>query len=491
MAVAEEGDAGPAWRKPAGFALGLIAFFAILLTPPPPGLDEIGWRVAGGALLMAIWWLTEALPVAVTALVPLILFPALGVMTAKVTASAYGDPLIFLFLGGFLIAAAIERWGLHQRIATRVLSLAGGRPSLIVLGFFSVAAFLSLWVSNTATAAMLVPVGLSTLRAFDPPGDGGSITKGLSNFRAATLLAIAYGATIGGVGTLIGTPPNALFAAYARDELGQEVSFLGWMGIGLPVAVIMVPIAWLWLTRVAFPLKGVARLHTGPSADGPKPKPQPFSQPEILTAAVFLLTALLWVTRPLYQNVIPGWRIGDTEVALFGALLLFILPSGRLGTPPLLDWSVTTRLPWGTLILFGGGLALAEAIENSGLAAWLGRGLAGLEGVPTIVLVIALAAIVIGLSELASNTAIAAIFLPLVGAAAGGLGENATALAVPAVLAASLAFMMPVGTPPNAIVFGTGQVSIGQMARAGLALNVIGLVVIVLIGYPLALLILG
>lgn len=474
--------AGLAWKKPLGFALGLAGLIAILLVPPPPGLDETGWRVAGVALLMAIWWLSEALPVAVTALAPLILLPALGVAKAGDTAAAYGDPLIFLFLGGFLIAAAIERWGLHERIAHHVLALARGRPSLIVLGFLISAAFISLWVSNTATAAMLVPVGLSTLRAF---GEAEAGAPALRNFRAAALLAIAYGATIGGIGTLIGTPPNALFAAYARDELGQEVSFVAWMAIGVPCALVMIPLTWIWLAHIAFPVRGLPALRTQ------RETPPPLGRPARLTAAVFGLTALLWVTRPLYQDVIPGWRIGDTEIALLGALLLFILPSGRLGSAPLLDWSVTTRLPWGTLILFGGGLALAAAIESSGLAAWLGRGLASLEGVPTIALVAALAALVIALSELASNTAIAAIFLPLIGAAALGFGSNATALAAPAVLAASLAFMMPVGTPPNAIVFGTGQVTIGQMARAGLVLNLIGLVVIVLIGYPLAQLVLG
>jgi len=475
------------WRKPAGFALGLAALIALLLPPPPAGLDAAGWRVAGAALLMAIWWLTEALPVAVTALVPLVLFPALGVRGAGDTAAAFGDPLIFLFLGGFLIAAAIERWGLHQRIAMRVLTLARGRPRLIVLGFLLSAAFISLWVSNTATAAMLLPVGLSTLRSFAPAGEGAPVTRPLRNLRAAALLAIAYGATIGGVGTLISTPPNALFAAYSSDVLNRPVSFLEWLAIGMPLVIVLLPLAWIWLAFLAFPLKGVAPL----SAKLIPASREKLQQPAILTACVFVLTATLWVTRPVYENVIPGWRIGDTEIALFGALLLFILPSGRPGSPALLDWSVAPRLPWGTLILFGGGLALADAIESSGLAAWLGRGLGDLEGVPTIALVAALAALVIALSELASNTAIAAIFLPLVGAAAIGLGSDAVALAVPTVLAASLAFMMPVGTPPNAIVFGTGHVGVGQMARAGLVLNLLSLVVIVLIGYPLALMVLG
>jgi sodium-dependent dicarboxylate transporter 2/3/5 len=287
---------------------------------------------------------------------------------------------------------------------------------------------------------------------------------------------------------LVGTPPNALVAAYAHETLGRTIGFVEWMAVGLPVAIALLPAAWVWLALIAFPVRGA---HRGVVTARQNRPLAPLGHPAIMVAAVFTLTALLWVTRPLYQNVIPGWRIGDTEIALFGALLLFLLPSGRLGSPPLLDWSAAKSLPWGTLILFGGGLALAGAIETSGLAAWLGRGFATLEGVSPLVLVLALSAVIIALSELASNTAVAAIFLPIIGAAAIGLGSDPVGLAAPAILASSLAFMMPVGTPPNAIIYGTGHVTIGQMARAGLVLNLLGVAAIVFIGYPIARLVLA
>ncbi len=418
------------------------------------------------ALLMAVWWLSEPLPAPATALLPLILLPALGVGDIGATAAAFGSPLVFLFLGSFIIALGLERSGLHERIAVVVLRAARGRPVLLVLGFLSVAAFMSLWVSNTATAAMLLPVGVSTLAALGTssgPGD----ERAARNLRTALMLSIAYGATIGGVGTLIGTPPNALFAAYMRDAFGREIGFLDWLAVGLPVAILMVPLAWIWLVLIAFPVRGLDAARLATATEARRHVLPPLGQPAILCGAVFVMTAMLWLTRPLYDTAIPGWRIDDAQVALFGALLLFLLPSGRFGSPPLLDWSATKRLPWGTLVLFGGGLGV-------------------LDDTPPIVLVLVVVAIMIALSELASNTAIAAIFLPLVGAAAPGLGADPAALGAPAALAASLAFMMPVGTPPNAIVYGSGHVTIGQMARAGLVLNLIGLAVIMLVGYPLA-----
>jgi sodium-dependent dicarboxylate transporter 2/3/5 len=435
-----------------GFLVGLAGFAAMLGVPAPTALGESGWHVAACALLMAVWWLSEALPVAATALLPLILFPALGVRDLGATAAAFGNPLLFLFLGGFLIALGIERSGLHERIAILVLRGARGRPALLVLGFLSIASFISLWVSNTATAAMLLPVGVSTLAALGgATGETGE--RAARNLRPALMLSIAYGTTIGGVGTLIGTPPNALFAAFMRDSFGREVSFLDWMAVGLPIVVLMVPLVWIWLTLIAFPVRGLDAARIAASIAARRQALPPLDQPAILTGLVFLATGL--------------------------------------GSAPLLDWSATKRLPWGTLILFGGGLALADAVEASRLAGWLAGGIASLGHFPPIVLVLIVAAIIIGLSELASNTAVAAIFLPLVSAAALGLGADPAALGAPAVLAASLAFMLPVGTPPNAIVFGSGHVTIGQMARTGAVLNLIGLAVIMLVGYPLALLVFG
>lgn len=432
---------------------------------------------------MAIWWITEAVPVAVTALLPLLFFPALEISPIRDTAAPYANPLIFLFLGGFLIASGLQRWGLHRRIALAMLAAVGTRPAAIVGGFMAISAALSMWVSNTATAAMMLPVGLSIGAALHRWDHGGTGTP--HNLPVALMLGIAYGATIGGLGTLIGTPPNALFAGYMLEAMGREIGFATWMAVGLPLVVIMLPLAWGWLVFVAYPLPR-AHLPIGQSVIAEERQSLGrLSKPEIMTGGVFLLTALLWVSRPLFAPFLPEGALTDSQIAILGALLMFALPLDLRRGEFLLDWASARQLPWRVLILFGGGLSLAGAVQTSGLAFWIGSGLQSLDALPLIVLVLAIVTVVVFLTELTSNTATAAAFLPVAGATALSLEVDVVMLAAPIALSASCAFMMPVATPPNAVVFGSGEVTIPQMCRAGFGLNLIAIALISTVGYGL------
>ncbi len=422
---------------------------------------------------MAVLWMTEALPLAVTALLPLALFPLLGIAPVEAVAAPYANPLIFLFLGGFLIALAIERWGLHRRIALNVIHAVGAREDFQVGGVMLATAAVSMWVSNTATTIMMLPVALSIV----PRDPSGGVEPERRGFAAALLLAVAYGASIGGVATLVGTPPNALFAGFMLETYGLEIGFGQWMLLGVPVSLAMLGITWLLLTRGLFVVRrqeqpgARAAIHAALHDLGPA------SRAEKRTAMVFAVTAVLWLSRPWLQQAFPS--LSDTGIAIAGALSLFVVPSGRERGERLLDWQHAERLPWGVLLLFGGGLTLASAIAGSGLAAWVGEQLTAFETWPFVVLVAFVVLLITLFSELASNTATAATFLPVVAALAISVGEDPIRLAVPAALAASFGFMLPVATPPNAIVFGSGQVSVGQMLRAGIWLDLLGAGVIV------------
>lgn len=462
-------------RRRVALAAALALFLLVLLLPAPEGLPPAGWRVAAVVVLMAVLWMTEAVPLAATALLPLVLFPALGVAPVDAAAAPYANPLIFLFMGGFLIALAIERWNLHRRLALLLLAAIGAREDLQVAGVMLATAAVSMWVSNTATALMMLPVALSIV-----PRDGnGEIAARHKNFAAALLLAVAYGASIGGVATLVGTPPNALFAGYMLDHHGVEIGFGRWMLIGVPIAAAMLVITWVLLTRVRYrisraPVRGAhAAVREALAELGPA------SVAEKRTALVFGATALLWITRPLFEKGLPAGLLSDTGIAMAGALALFLVPTGRARGERLLDWAHAERLPWGVLLLFGGGLSLAAAIANSGLADWLGGQLTALDAWPTLILVAVIVLLITAFSELASNTATAATFLPVVAALALSVGEDPLALAIPAALAASFGFMLPVATPPNAIVFASGRISVGEMLRAGAWLDVLGVLVIV------------
>ena len=462
-----------------GLWLGLAALTATLVLPTPEGMAPEAWRAAGVGLLMAVWWTTEALPIAATSLVPLAAFPLVGVATAEGAAAPYANPIVFLFLGGFLLAKGMERWGLHRRIALGVVARVGTEPRRIVLGFMLAAALLSMGVSNTATAVMMLPIALSVVelaRRDDVGSDEDDRT-----FALVLLLGVAYGCSVGGMGTLIGTPTNALLAGFVAETYGAEVSFAGWLAVGLPLVAVGLALVYGLLTRVIFPVRlpglpgGRQFIREQIAALGP------LSAPERRVGLVFGATAVLWSTRPIFEGAVPG--LSDAGLAVLGALLLFALPAGDARQPGarLLDWETARTLPWGVLLLFGGGLSLAAAISDTGLAAWIGASLAVFAGLPTWALVGVVVAVVVGLTELTSNTATAAAFLPVLGALAAATGTAPLALLVPATVAASCAFMLPVATPPNAIVYGSGRIEIGEMARAGVWLNVAFTVLVTLL----------
>ncbi|MBI4501246.1 MAG: SLC13/DASS family transporter [Gemmatimonadetes bacterium] len=455
--------------------------------PPPAGASSPAWRTAAVGILMATWWVTEAIPIPATALLPLLLFPLLGISRIADAAAPYANPVIFLFLGGFLIAAALQRCGLHIRAALAIILVVGTRPSRMIAGFMTATALISLWVSNTATVVMLLPLAASVIELAERerPAD----VAPDPHFPVALLLGLAYAASIGGLGTLIGTPPNALLAGFMSETYGRQIGFVQWMVVGVPLVVVALPITWFLLTHVLYPVRPTA-FAAGREVIARELRLRgPLSRTELMVGAITALTAAAWIGQPLLARMIPG--LSDTGIAMAAALLLFGLPTERRTWKAALDWTAAAELPWGVLLLFGGGLSLAAAIQDSGLAGWIGSSLEGLRAFPVLVMVAAVTTLVIFLTELTSNTAIAATFLPVAGSLAVGIGADPMLFAVPTALAASCAFMMPVATPPNALVYGTGRVTILQMARAGLILNFVMVVLIVAAVYWLARPVLG
>ncbi len=457
-----------------GLLAGPLLLLLTLLMPPPDGMDQAGWYTLGLAAMMAVWWATEALPLAGTALLPILLLPLLGVAPLERATAHYANPVVFLFLGGFALGLAMERCGLHRRIALLTLLAVGDGPRRQIGGVMLATALIGMWVSNTATAIMMLPIGLSVIELTTRGADQAERER----FAVALLLAIAYSASISGMTTLIGTPQNALLAAYLRENHAIEIGFGQWMLVGLPVAAVMLSFTWWWLTRRGF---AIPATDSTPLLRRQLTEQGPPSRHEQRVGAVFVLTASAWLCRPLLERFIPG--ISDTGIAITAALLLFLLPTGS--GERLLDWRTAEKLPWGVLLLFGGGLSLAAAIRDSGLAAWLAQGLGAFGALPTL-LMIALVVVAINLlTELISNTAIVATFLPLIAAVALASDMPVELLAIPAVIAASCAFMMPVATPPNAIVFGSGQLRIGHMIRAGVALSLFSALSITLLCFVL------
>ncbi|MFB6248811.1 MAG: DASS family sodium-coupled anion symporter [Salinibacter sp.] len=467
-------------RRRLGLAGGVVLCVALLLLPAPAGLDAAAWRTAAVGSLMAVWWITEALPIAATALVPLVLFPLLDITGIDGAATPYANPLIFLFMGGFIIAQAMQVWRLHRRIALGIVTWVGVDPSSIVVGFILASAFLSMWVSNTATALMMLPIGLSIidltrdrLAERDEPMP--------PHFGVVLVLSIAYACNVGGMGTLIGTPPNALLAGFFSESYGVEVGFAQWMMVGLPLVVVALPLIYTVLTRV-YPIE-LEELPGGADIiDEERAKLGAVSAAETRVAVVFGATALLWMTRPLLSDVVPG--LSDAGIAIGAGLALFLIPAGTEDRA-LLTWPDAEALPWGVLLLFGGGLSLASAISDTGLAKWMGRGVEGLSGWPILAVLVSTVALIVALTEITSNTATTAAFLPILGAVAVGLGENPFLLTVPAALGASCAFMLPVATPPNAIVYGSDLLTIPQMSRVGVWLNLLFIVVVTALAYGL------
>jgi solute carrier family 13 (sodium-dependent dicarboxylate transporter), member 2/3/5 len=453
-------------RKWPGLAGGLLLFIIISVSPPPEGLSQEGWYTAAVAVLMAAWWIFEVIPIPVTAMIPIVLFPVLGIAGIGTATAPYANPLIFLFMGGFIIAIAMQEWGLHRRIALRIISVIGTRPLNIITGFMISSAFMSMWVSNTAATMMMLPIALSVIELTRKISDQ---REGMENFAVVLMLAVAYSSNIGGIGTIIGTPVNALLVGFVNEAYGIEISFLQWMLVGVPLVVAGLPVIFYSLTRISFPARFSELPGAGDYIALEVRKLGRITRPELLVAIVFVLVAVLWITRPLLIRLVPG--LSDAGIAITGGLLLFLIPADIRTGRPLLTWKAASALPWGVLLLFGGGLSLAAAIEHTGLAGWIGRHFEILHFMPLAIFILLITGGVIMLTELTSNTATAAAFLPVIGVIAIGLGVDPLMLTVPAAVAASCAFMLPVATPPNAIVFGSGLVSIPQMVRAGLWLN--------------------
>ena len=476
---------GRSTHQKIGLILGPLLAILMLLSDAPDGLTDAGWATAAVAVLMAVWWATEAIPIAATALLPLACFPILGAVNMADAAAPYANKVIYLFLGGFVVAFAMQRWNLHRRIALNILQHAGGSGRLLVGGFLLTSALISMWVMNTSTAMMLTPVAVSVITVIHA-----SIrdldSQAREDFQYALLLAVAYGATIGGLTTLVGTLPTAMLAAFMLRSYGTEINFADWMMVGVPLAILMLPLCWFVLTRwvfdVSFKTSGEGKSELKRLRD----ELGQISCPEIRIAIVAAIMIVAWVGRPFWIQL-PGLAgLDDTGIAIVGAVAMFVIPSGDKDDPVLLRWQYAEQLPWGVILLFGGGLSLADAFINTGLAAWLGTMLQAIGTLPILAVVAAIATMIIFLTELTSNTATVSTFLPIAGAVAIALGLDPIVLAVPVTLAASCAFMLPVATPPNAIVFGSGLLTIPKMMRAGLAINIVGIVIVTFAAMVLA-----
>jgi sodium-dependent dicarboxylate transporter 2/3/5 len=467
--------------KTLGLWLGPILFMAMLLMgQSQQAMPVDAWLVAAVGLWMAVWWSTEAVPVAATAFIPLILFPVLQVTPVKTVAQSYAHPTIFLFLGAFILALAVEKWSLHRRIALTVLSRTGTDGRKLILGFMIAASLLSMWMTNTSTAMMLLPIAASVAAMVAEKASGTS-AESKRTFQVALLLSLAYATTIGGMATIIGTPPNVLLAGFIEETYGLQIAFLDWMLIGLPLALVLLPLGWVVLTRIAFTVDIAESKEAGVVIADMRRQLGVMHASERRVGLLFLVVVFCWMTRSWLNDFSSFEGVSDAGIVMAAALLLFVIPAGDGSGQRLMVWEDVSRLPWGVLILFGGGLALAAQVSGSGLAVWLGESLLPVASLGTLVLIVAAAGLVVFLTELTSNLATAATFLPVIAAIAAQSGIEPLVLCVPVTLAASCAFMLPVATPPNAIVFSSGVLTIPEMVRAGFLMNLIALVALTIL----------
>jgi sodium-dependent dicarboxylate transporter 2/3/5 len=478
--AAESGGPGPGYTpaRVTGLVLGPLLFVLTLVFFEPEGLSSAGRAVLATTLWVATWWITEAIPIPVTSLLPVALLPLTGALEGDAVVAAYGNDIIFLFLGGFSLAIAMEKWNLHQRIALSIVAAIGTSPRRIVLGFMVATAFLSMWVSNTAATMMMIPVGLAVVYQASRSLRGGEFADDLPRFEKSVIFGIGYAATIGGLGTLIGTPPLAVLAATTGELFGESVSFGGWMVFGVPLAALLLALAWFYLTGVKLRVR-FRQLPGGREIIREERRSLGrMSAQEKLVLGVFLGTAFMWVSRSfLWEGLLPG--ISDGVIAIVATVVLFTLPTRGVREKRILQWEDSRRIPWGILLLFGGGLAIAAGFVDTGLSAWIGEQLRVLDGVDVILTIVIATALVLFLTEITSNAATATMILPVMAALAVSLNIHPYALMVPCAMAANCAFMLPVGTPPNAIMFGTGRVTIMEMVRNGFWLNVIALALVV------------
>ncbi len=507
-AVEEDRVSTRAWiGRFLGPALAILIYFFL---PPGGDLTQAGVATIAVGALIATWWVTEALPLPATSLLPIALFPLLGVVPIEDATAPYANDLIFLFMGGFMLALAMQRWGLHRRIALLTVRAVGTSPVRMIGGFMLATGFISMWVSNTATTVAMLPIGLSVLVLV--LGDQGAETgeesgeesaaqqpvtgRGASNFATCLMLSIAYAASIGSLATLIGTPPNLFMASFLEEEYDISIGFGTWMLVGLPLAVVFLFIAWVLLTRFIYPPEMDEISGSREVIQEQIDEMGSISRGEKVVLTVFVVTALSWILNSILPSIFPALEetlsgVDDAGIAIIAAIVLFAIPIDWRNGVFALDWATARQLPWGILLLFGGGLSLANAVSETGVDQWIGSLVSGLSSVPVFLLVAIVIVVVILLTELTSNTATTAALLPILAGAAVGLDLEPLAFAVPTALAATCAFMIPVATPPNAIVFGSGHITIVQMVRAGVWLNLVGAVLIFVTAYTLANWVLG
>lgn len=468
-----------------GLLAGPLLFVLVFLMPTPAGMSPEAQSVLACTLWIACWWILEPVPIPVTSLLPVILFPLSGAIDLQSTTAAYANPVVFLFLGGFILALAMEEWQLHKRIALNIILLSGTNQRMIVFGFMAATGFLSMWISNTATAMMMLPIGVAIVLQLNKSLESSQNQRAAlskNTFGKALMLGIAYSASIGGLATLIGTPGNAILAAIVQQLYGEEISFARWIVLGLPLTLVLLLVCWYYLVRMAFPLPASA------TDSGPKLREElralgPVSAEEKWVTIVFVCTALAWISRSLLLNrFFP--TLDDSMIAMGAAVVLFMIPSRSKGYGEgLLNWEVAKRLPWGILLLFGAGLAIAAGFQVSGLATYIGSRLELLQGMELFMILLAIVALINFLTELTSNVATATMMLPILASLAVAIGVHPYGLMVAACLASSCAFMLPVATPPNAVVFGSGYIRMRDMVKAGLWLNLFFIILITLYLY--------
>lgn len=471
-----DGCIHPSKCKLIGSLAGPIAFFLILIFFKPDDLSDEGIAILATTVWVAIWWVTEALPIEVTSLLPIVLFPLTNGLDLKSTTAAYGHKFIFLFIGGFILAIGIEKWNLHRRIALNIVKLVGTKLNSILLGFMLSTAFLSMWISNTATTVMMLPIAMAVIKALQLQSNTSS-----NQFGKALMLSIAYSASIGGMATLIGTPPNLIFAGVVEELYGFEISFLQWLKFALPISMILLAIVWFYLGHLAFQLKQLSYPGEKSVIQKELKALGKTSKEEFRILVVFIVTAMAWMSKSfLIAPIFPG--IDDTIIAIIAAISLFIIPASQHGKA-LIEWADAVKLPWGILLLFGGGIALAIGFDQSGLAAWIGQQLSVIQGMSLILVILIVIATVNFLTEITSNIATTAILLPIFAALSVIIKVHPFLLLAAATIAASCAFMLPVATAPNALVFGSGQLQMKDMFRTGLWLNIISIIVLTFMVY--------
>ena len=465
-----------ALSKKIGLLIAPLLFF-VVLNLPFHLVSETGDAVIAVAIWMVLWWITEAVHIAVTALLPLILFPLLKVMPAADVGANYGSPIIFLFFGGFILALALEKVNLHKRIALTIIKMTGTTPNKVILGFMIATAFMSMWISNTASTVVMLPIAISVIKLLIDDEDG--FTKGDKNFALSIMLGIAFSANAGGVATVIGTPPNSVLIGLLESEYNTQISFLKWMTMGLPFSIMMVSLCYLVLVKIMFPCNNIKFSTSANVISDELKNLGKISKQEKRVLSIFAITVSLWITRTLINYIFPGLQLSDTIISLIGAISLFAIPMNFKKGDFVLHWNDTSKLAWGILLLFGGGLALAKGMASSGLVAVITEGIKS-GGFSPIIVVCLLIVLMLFMTELMSNVALVAVLAPVVAGIAIGLNIPILNVLIPVTMASSCAFMLPMATPPNAIVFASGYVRVSEMARAGIILNVLAVGLLIL-----------